>query len=293
MSNVTVFCFLASYLVAFLLELSRLLGRSKLSRFVMLGFGFAGFAAHTMYLLARNNQIGLPPLLSSTHDWMLVLAWLLVLFYLFLATLHRDLALGVFLLPVVMALIVATYFMSHEPNPLLDAQQAQRGWKMLHSTFLVFGMVGMVAGFISGFMYLVQHHRLKTRHAVHTGWEMPSLARLAQANRWSVMIAFPLLTLGFGTGVVLALLSQRPGPRVSFSDPIVIASGVLWLLLAGLFVRLLAHQRPTGKQVAWLTLSASGLLLLTLVGLQIIAGNHVFKIESMHSSRPHAVQSVT
>src|SRR5258708_34722774 len=98
MLHVTVVCFLASYLVALALELGRLLGRSRVSRFVMLGFGLAGFVAHTLYLLNRSQETHLPPLLASTHDWMLVLAWLLVLFYLFLTLVRSERALGEFAL---------------------------------------------------------------------------------------------------------------------------------------------------------------------------------------------------
>src|SRR5882672_11435135 len=105
MLHVTVVCFLASYLVAFALELGRLLGRSRISRFVRLGFALAGFVAHTLYLLNRSQQTHLPPLLASTHDWMLVLAWVLALFYLFLTLVQRELALGVFALPVVLLLV--------------------------------------------------------------------------------------------------------------------------------------------------------------------------------------------
>ena len=98
MWHVTVFCFLASYLVAFALELTRFKrrtppGMSLAGRFVMIGFGVAGFVAHTLYLLNRSQQTHLPPLLASTHDWMLVLAWVLVLVYLFFALVQRDLAL--------------------------------------------------------------------------------------------------------------------------------------------------------------------------------------------------------
>ncbi|MGE5195058.1 MAG: hypothetical protein ACM3U2_21400, partial [Deltaproteobacteria bacterium] len=107
MPHVTIICFLASYLIALALELGRLLGRSRISRFVMVGFGLAGFVAHTIYLLNRSQQTHLPPLLSSTHDWMLVLAWILVLFYLFLTLVQQELAVGMFALPVVLLLIVS------------------------------------------------------------------------------------------------------------------------------------------------------------------------------------------
>jgi len=76
MVNITVFCFLASYLVASVLEVIRLRGKSVINLWMMKGFAAAGLVAHTWYLINRAQQTNLPPLLSSTHDWLLVLAWL-------------------------------------------------------------------------------------------------------------------------------------------------------------------------------------------------------------------------
>lgn len=272
MAKVHVFCFLASYVVAFVLELARMLGKNRLHRAVTLAIGVAGFGAHTLYLLNRGG----PPLLSSTTDWLLVLAWLLVLFYLFFTTLHQELALGVFTLPVVIILIASTYLM-HETPPQ-ERLDAHRGLAMLHATFLVFGMGGVAGGFVAGMMYLVQHRRLRTRNAVRHGFTMPSLEKLAQLNRWSVMIAFPLLTLGFVTGIMLLLTAQSAERQLTFSDPIVIASGMLWLMLAAVFIRVLTVRTSTGKEVAWLTLCGCGFLLLAVVGLNIISGSHFSKV---------------
>src|SRR5262245_26664537 len=147
MLHITVFCFLSSYLVAFALEVGRLLGRSRISRFVMLGFGLAGFLAHTLYLLNRSQETHLPPLLASTHDWMLVFAWVLALIYLFLALVQKDLAVGIFALPVVLLLVTSSYFLNQEPNTLINVERARRHWGMLHASFLVFGLAGGAAGF--------------------------------------------------------------------------------------------------------------------------------------------------
>ncbi len=277
MAKVHLICFFASYLVAFVLELTRMLGQNRFSRFVMLGFGGAGFVAHTLYLLARSRASGLPPLLSSPHDWMLVLAWLLVLFYLFLTALHREIALGLFMLPLVLALIAATRFMAVSPEPHFNARNA---WTMLHASLLVFGMAGVVLGLIAGLMYLTQHHRLKSSHAAQFGWKMPSLERLAQFNRWSVMIAFPLLTLGFGIGVYLVVRPQQGPGHIGFNDPVVVASSVLWGLLAVLFLWLLKHHHPSGRQVAWLTICAFAFLLIAVVGLQVLSGSGLFHTET-------------
>lgn len=288
MANVTIFCFLASYLVAFVLELTRLLGRSRLSRLVMLGFGAAGLVAHTMFLLGRFRQTQLPPLLSSTHDWLLVLAWLLILFYLFLTAMDRELALGAFTLPVVLVLIAATYFMN-DPRAALRGPEAyvaaRRGWAMLHAAALVFGMAGVAIGFVSGVMYLVQHRRLKTRHPEQQGWKMPNLEKLAVVNRWSLMLSFLLLSIGFATGIGLGIFPRDTADRVAFTDPLVITSGILWVVLAGVFVWLLRHRKPTGRQMTWLTVCALSFLVLTLVGLWVITGGHAVHVGGRERGR--------
>ena len=112
MENVHVFCFFASYVVALALDGLRLLRGSALLRALGLGFGVAGLLAQSIYLVARSNATDLPPLLSSGHDWLLVLAWTAVVFYLFLSfvlwSIKRDVPMGLFILPAVLILIGAS-----------------------------------------------------------------------------------------------------------------------------------------------------------------------------------------
>jgi ABC-type transport system involved in cytochrome c biogenesis permease subunit len=167
MGRVQVFCFLACYVVVFGIELSRFLGRNRAGRAIMLVFTMAGLIAHTAYLLARSQKLNLPPLLSSSQDWLLVLAWLSVVSYFVLTISDADLAVGVFLMPVVLACISAAYFVSDNPNMRLSAL---RGWKLLHASLLVLGMLGVIVGFVLAMMYLFQQHRLKHRHALTRGF---------------------------------------------------------------------------------------------------------------------------
>ncbi|MFM9960334.1 MAG: cytochrome c biogenesis protein CcsA [Planctomycetaceae bacterium] len=267
-AKVSVFCFLASYVVALGLDAARLLKRLPVARWIGLAFGLAGFAAQTGYLLIRGRQELLPPLLSSAHDWLLVLAWIVVLLYLFLTAVDRELAVGLFLLPVVLLFVVSSYFVSKQPNSLIDSN---RGLVMLHASLLVVGIAGVVGGVLLSLMYVVQHRRLKHHHASQPGVMLPSLARLARWNWWAVIISVPLLTLGLGSGVALGLKSQEAGATLSFSDPIVLGHGVVWVAMMSLFVWLLTTRRSTGKQVAALTLWAGGFLLVILVGLQVLS----------------------
>lgn len=278
-SRIGVSCFLATYAIVFGLEWLRLAGRSRINRALILVGGAVGLLAHTVYLFVRSSALQMPPLLSSSHDWLLVLAWLAVVSYLFLTALDRDLAIGVFLLPVVLILTSATYFVSDTTNRRLDSLY---GWKMLHASLLVLGMLGVLVGFVLAMMYLVQQWRLKHHQLSPEGFGLPSLEKLARLNRWSVMVAVPLLTLGMGTGVGLGLYARASTESIPFNDPVIIGSSVAWLVMFLLFLWLMTTRRTTGRQVASLTLWAAGFLLFTLLGLQVLTGKKLFELKTWH-----------
>ncbi len=278
MSNVTVLCFFATYLLVLGLEWLRTVRPHRLIRPVALVLALAGLVAHTSFLLEQSRQSGLPPLLSSTRDWLLVLAWLGAVLYFFLGVMDRELSIGLFLFPVVIVLIGASYFVSVLTNPVVVPQAdatglAVRHWAMLHATLLVFGIGLVVTGLVLSLMYLVQHRRLKQKHGTHEGLSLPSLEKLARLNWWAVLTSIPLLVLGMATGVGLSWM-QLGGPTRAFSDPVVMGNAAAWTVMAVFFLWLRFTRRPAGKQVAWLTIWAFGLVLVTLVGLQVLSGGH-------------------
>ncbi len=279
MGRIQVFCFFASYLVVFGLELSRLLGRSQISRAIRWLFAVAGFAAHTAFLAHRASETNLPPLLSSSRDWLLLLAWLAVASYLFLTLFDPDLGVGVFLFPMVELLIGAAYLVSDSPNTRLDALY---GWKMLHAALLVLGILGALVSFILGLMYVVQQSRLRHRQTLRAGFGLPSLEKLSRLNRWAVLLSVPLLTLGMATGIGLALYARQGSESIRLADPIVIGNGIVWLAMVALFVWLATARQPPGRQVASLTIWICGFLLVTLLALQILTGKKVFHLETWH-----------
>jgi hypothetical protein len=62
---------------------------------------------------------------------------------------------------------------------------------------------------------------------------------------------------------------------------------VAWLVMVGFFVWLWRTDRPAGKQVAWLTIWAFGFLLVTLIGLLILAGGHAaLSVTQLHDDIP-------
>ncbi|QDT64986.1 cytochrome c biogenesis protein CcsA [Calycomorphotria hydatis] len=276
LSHVTIFCFFASYVVALATEVVRIYKPSTIARGVAVLFASAGLLAHTLYLFEQSRQAHLPPLLSSTQDWLLVLAWVTSGCYLVLAAIDGKPAIGVFLLPAVLLLIgAATLVTDHTNSTIYDSEVRSlivRRWALLHAGLILFGIAAVLMGTISSLMYLYQHRRLK--HAASGGFDTFSLERLANWNRMMVLIALPMLTLGLGAGYILGVFTRTGEGDRSFWDPMVVISSIAWLILGGLLTWTLRSDSQSSRTVILRTLLAFSFLLLTLIGLQIVTGGH-------------------
>lgn len=289
MLRVSVLCFFASYVLAFGLEWTRFFSRGAAGRWLSLAAGLAGFVAQTLYLLLRSQQTHLPPLLSSMQDWLLVLAWLVVLIHLFVSAVDRELALGFVVWPLSLGLIAASRFSSDSAGA---AANVARNWAMLHVALLVLGIAGVVLGFVVSLLYLWQHYRMKRGISPGKGFGLPSLERLARINRWALLVSAPLLTFGMLIGVGLALVpTSASGFDTILRDPVAIVSGICWLLMSGIFIWLVTARRPPGRQMAWMTAWACGFLLLTTVGAQVLT--EVIAGDTVHGTANGQLRSTT
>lgn len=287
LAQVQISCFFFSYLVALSCELFQVLRRrSVTSRWLVLSFTVAGLIAHTAYLLTRSRESGLPPLMSSSQDWLLVLAWLGVVLYLLLLMTHGTLAHGLFMLPAILLLVVVAVFVS--PDATGDpGQLATRRWGMLHATSLVLGMAAVVGATLSSVMYLLHHQKLRGQAAWLRTIQLPSLEQLSSINRLSVIISVPFLTVGLITGFLLLGLSRHQTGAVEFqwTDPTIVASVVFWLLMVMLLIRLLATRRQSGKAVAQMSLLSGGFLLITILGPMLLSGSGT--LQTFHGQGTH------
>jgi len=274
LSQVHLFCFLLSYLAAFVGELFQVLrGRSKAVRAGQLVFTAAGLVAHTAYLVARSRQSGLPPLVGSSHDWLLVLAWLGGVLYLAIAVTHPKTAQGLFLLPAVLGLIVMANFVEAASGVKVQ-EIATRRWGMLHASTLVLGIAAVAAATMSALMYLLQHKGLRRPKSRLHRLRLPSLERLTVVNRWLVVGSVPMLTAGLFTGFVLATMVKKNDMASAFrwSDPVVVGTLIVWCLMVAVLAWMLIQKDQTGRSVARLTVVAGGFLLLTIFGLTLLSG---------------------
>ncbi|MEJ7592705.1 MAG: cytochrome c biogenesis protein CcsA [Planctomycetaceae bacterium] len=264
-----------SYAVSLIGETWLVLRRqSSLARVVVLAFTLAGFLAHTAYLITRSQTAGLPPLLSSQQDWLLVLAWIGAFLYLVLLITHQQLAHGLFMLPAILLLVTVAIFVSRQATGNLD-QLAVRRLGMFHASSLVLGIAAVVGAAISGLMYLLHHHRLRSR----SGWlqklTLPSLEHLTAVNRWMVVFSVPCLTIGLVTGFILIFWSRGTdgSNAISWTDPTIITTVIVWVAMIVVLILVLASSHQTGKAVAQLSLLSAGFLLTTVLGPMILSGS--------------------
>jgi ABC-type transport system involved in cytochrome c biogenesis permease subunit len=273
MARLTVLCFAGTYALALLSELARFAVRAPARWYLTVGLTALGWGTQTAYLANRVMVTRTAPM-STLFDSMLALSWILAAVGLYLMVRSPRLAVGTFVLPIVV--ILASLAGTSAPRQA-DWRTSWGGattfWGMVHGVFLLAGAVSTCVGFAAGLMYLAQAHRLKHKWASRFGFSLPSLEQSERLNRGAVMLAFPLLTFGLLIGVVLSLeLGAQSGDEAGplrWTDPKVVSALVTWLIFA---VLVHARFRPEmrGRGVIWLTIVAFAFLVFTWVGVELL-----------------------
>ncbi len=246
LSGVSVICFAASYLVAFVLELTRLFFRSGIRGAVMLGFAAAGLVAHSAYLYYQLVDTPGSPL-SSQRDWYFIASWVLVVLYLYLTYFHPKTPFGVFILPLVLGLIGAGQFLA-DPKPFAR-ESASVAWGIIHGIAILLVVVSISSGFAAAVMHFIQAHRLKAKRPSGVGPRLPSLEWLQRANGRAMLVSMLLLGLGIFSGKVLITINA--GQHVPWNDPVILGTlGLFAWLLGAVIVNAAYKPARTGRKVA-------------------------------------------
>ena len=268
LTQVSTFCFTASYTVALSLETLSLVRRFGWHRLVLLAFAIAGVFAHGAYLTIQSWETTAP--LSSPADWCLVASLALASLYLAASFWWPKWATGLFLLPLVLGLIAAASFASEEP---LGVQRSSALWARTHAVLLILGTVTVCIGFLAGLMYLIQSWRLKHKLPPSKTFRLPSLEWLERINARSLGVSALLVGGGFVSGLVLTRLNHANENYSLWTDPVVISLAVMfaWLVVAELFRAVYPAARG-GRKVAYLTMAAFVFLVITIASMSMNAG---------------------
>lgn len=279
-------CFLLSYLLALVAEIIQFVrSRTRILQAIVFVAVLAGLVAHTAYLTARFQATGLPPLVGSSHDWLLVLAWLGAVGSLLLGFSTKS-SQGMFLLPAVVVFVLLAISVDSTPSDV-ERSGASRWWAILHASSLVIGIALVAAASVSALMYLLQHRQLHGTLPWVRRLRLPNLERLTGINYWLVLSCFPLLTIGLFSGFVL---SDKAAGHVAtvWSDPIVWATIIVWLMMTANLTMLIQKKDQTGRMVARRTLLAGAFLLVMIFGLTFVTGG--FHSDAPTQDRPGSPQ---
>ncbi len=252
---ISTFCFLFGFAYTMHALGARVFKASRLNFFAML----TGFLCQTGFLYLRGQQVGRCPL-TSFFEVLIFLSWALVLFYLLIGPTYRLSLLGAFTSPLAFSLqVVALVLLQDVPKRVNVPPNA---WMEMHAAISIVAYGAFALAGVAGVMYLAQERQLKTHHIHSIFYHLPPIRDLAVANRRLIFTGFALLALGIAAGFMV-------GNWQSHTTKVIWSVGV-WLLYGALFALSKGHQ-ISPRRVAWLSVAAFSVALITLSGITFIS----------------------
>ncbi len=245
------------YFAATVSFLAYLLRRSEALSKVSLGITAVGFVSHTIALVTRMVEAA-EPSPPSFHEALSFFSWMLILVFLAVEFRHRIHVLGSFMVPLALVSLVSAAVLPDTVPTLKPVFKTL--W--VHVALSMLGSVGFAVAFVAGVMYLIQDRLLKSKRFNVLYSKLPALDFLDHLNQQSIVLGFPLLTLGIVTGAISAEFAR--GSYVSW-NPEQTGALVTWLFY---FVVLLGRMTVgwRAKRAAYLTVIGFACVILTLVG---------------------------
>ncbi|MGA2992777.1 MAG: cytochrome c biogenesis protein CcsA [Candidatus Korobacteraceae bacterium] len=165
------------------------------------------------------------------------LALILMALFMFLYVRYESTAPGLFIFPVAFLLTFGSAL--GQPPRALSSPTVRSGWILVHVSMLLVGYAALFLSFLSSLLYLVQSHRLKSKHTPHFASRLPALQVLDELGYKSLLVGFPFITVGLIIGSVVA--QERFGAHY-FADPKVLLSLLTW----GVYMVLLYTRWSSG-----------------------------------------------
>lgn len=228
----------------------------------------AGFVLHTADLAALLGTEGGTALLSGEFYFSL-LAWSLLVIFLFLWWRLRLELLGLLAGPLALGLFLSSQAVTATRMPLPKALGGLFFGLHIGALFLSISLLAMAFG--AGLAYLFLERKIKTKEKLRGfAKALPSLSTCDTVNRWAVIAGFPLYTIGLLSGFVWAKLTWN---RVFSYDPKEIIAIAVWLFFAFLF-----HQRMflgwRGRKTARMAIWIFSLTLVSLLVINFFVPTH-------------------
>ncbi|MEL6109777.1 MAG: cytochrome c biogenesis protein CcsA [Planctomycetota bacterium] len=271
--KISVTCFFTSYLVALLLELSKVVGELRFRTAAVLGMMGIGIFTHVSFLFLRAIDVAVEDdrgLLASWAEWSLLLALGLAICFVVAYFRQRDTIISFFFLPLILCtILLGTQVGGWAPFTRNEAVDA---WRSIHGLSMMIGTGAVLIGFLAGVMYLAQARRLKRKHAGSKRFRLPTLETLDRTNRRALVISTGAVAVGVVAGIVMNL-NLNAGGQVNWLDRGIVLSMVLFFwLVAATLAEFFYTPVSRGRKAVYMTLATLGFLVLALVS--VVVSSH-------------------
>ncbi len=221
--------------------------------------------AHTFVIGMQTMQIGHVPFVSTTGA-ISAFVWLLSLSYLYTEMTTDERAMGVFIVP----LLVALQSIPALSNPVLERPAVlDSPWFAVHVSSLLFAYASFALACVIGITYVLMFKELKGKRLGFFYARLPSLHVLDVMNARAVSVGWVFLTIGVVVGAVWLsqVQTQTTDPRVqamSLFDPKIFVVLLCWLVYS---FELYARRAIgwSGRKAAWLSTIGFTIVLLNLI----------------------------
>ena len=233
---------------------------ARLSLYVALAF-------LTLSIVSRAIAVGRPPV-GNLWEYTVALSWGIVLFTAIFEASFKERSIPAVMLPGAVAMMaVALLFFPSEIKPLVPALQSNRILG-LHVTTMMLAYSALSISFGASILYLLQADASGRRYV-----RLPDAESLGEVAYWSVLVGFPLLTLGIALG---AYWANNAWGRYWGWDPKETSALLTWFVYAG-YLHARGLRGWEGKRAAYLLLAGYAAVLFTYFAVNfLISGLHSY-----------------
>ncbi|GLI39545.1 c-type cytochrome biogenesis protein CcsB [Geobacter hydrogenophilus] len=272
--NITTFAYLLSMLGFFAFAVSR----SKVLGTAASALAYGGLLAQTVAIGLRWKEsyalgIGHAPL-SNLYESVVFFSWTIVLIYGLLDLKYRYRVIGAFVMPfALLGMAWGQLSLDSGIQPLVPALQSN--WLTYHviTCFLGYAAFAVACGISIMYLIRAKHEKSTPDNEQSIVATFPAGRVLDDLNYKSIMIGFPLLTLGIVTGAAWA--NYAWGTYWSW-DPKETWSLIVWFVYAAFL-----HARITrgwaGQRAAWLSIIGFAATIFCYLGVNLLlSGLHSY-----------------